>query len=159
MKFENKKYNHLFMVFNGVGIIGEYEEEMHPNEYVESYLYAKVNNNVCVIEAKHSMLSSSFFTQMVICNLNNMSKRRMEKIYKKAHEQIKRMLKLDHEQRNIDMQKEGIECAETYTFKWTDFPQIFIYKDQTPILHTFNRIVFDINFEKIEHELSKRLFS
>lgn len=159
MKFEKKKNNHLFMVFNGVGIIGEYEEEMHPNEYVESYLYAKVNNKVYVIEANRLILSSSFFEQMVICNLNNMSKRRMEKIYKEAHEQIKMMLKLDHEQRNIDMQKEGIECARTYTFTWHDFPQMFIYKDQTPILHTFNRIVFDINFEKIEHELSKRLFS
>lgn len=159
MKSEKKKNNHLFMVFNGVGIIGEYEEEMQPNEYVESYLYARINNKVCVIEAKRLILSSSFFEQMVIYNLNNMSKCRMEKIYKKAHEQIKIMLKLDHEQRNINLQKEGIECVRTYTLTWPDFPQMFIYKDQTPILHTFNRIVFDINFEKIEHELSKRLFS
>lgn len=146
------------MAFNGVGIIGEYEEEMHPNEYGESYLYAKVNNKVYVIEAKRLILSSSFFEQMVIYNLNNMSKRRMEKIYKKAHEQIKRMLKLDHEQRNIDLQKEGIECVRTYKLTWPDFPQMFIYKDQTPILHTFNRIVFDINFEKIEHDLTRRIF-
>lgn len=159
MKSKNKKYYHLYMIFNGVGIIGEYENEIQPNEYVKSYLYAKTNNKVCIIESKHSILSSSFFTQMVICNLNNMSKRRMEKIYKKAHEQIKMMLKLDHEQRNIEMQKEGRECERTYMFEWPDFPQIFIYKNQTPILHTFDRIVFDINFEKIEHDLTRRIFS